>query len=287
LFVIFDYVRNQKTTDLLKLTKAVVNPTDYYRGLRRRSESMPDNMLMFVRTQKEEVSPKSGGDAFHERWVLLVILAGTGELRLDRQPLKLKPGTVVLLAPLHLHGFVNVSEDIHWLFATFEWPGHTALGENWRGARKLDALAQQQLAAVVRHYLPKERNGSVAAAHLLELLRRLYPITEPVPSPTHSLLTAVQAASKSSPGEKLPKLARRLGISESHLRARFRSEAGLSLGRYLREARLREAALWLRTEGLSVKAAAERAQYPDIFTFSRAFRRVMGYTPSSVRNTEQ
>ena len=287
MFVIFDDVGNQKTTDLLRLAKAVVNPADYYRGLRRRSESTPDNILIFVRNQREQVSPKTGGDSFHERWVLLVILEGTGELRLDRQPLRLKPGTVVLLPPLHLHGYVNVSADIHWMFVTFEWPGHTALGENWRGARRLDAPARQRLASVMRHYLPAERNGSVAAAHLLELLRRLYPVTEPVPSLTHSLLTAVQAASKTAPGEKLPQLAQRLGISESHLRARFRSEAGLSLGRYLREARLREAALWLRTEGLSVKAAAERAQYPDIFTFSRAFRRVMGYTPSSVRNTEQ
>lgn len=278
---------NQKKTALLRLTNAVADPADYYRGLRRRGESMPDNILLFVRKQGKQVSPKRGSDSFHERWVLLVILAGTGELRLDRQPLRLKPGTVVLLPPLHLHGFVNVSARIHWLFVTFEWPGHTALGENWRGARRLGAQTQQRLSALVRRYLPAERNGSAAAAHLLELLRGLYPITEPVPSETHSLLGAVQAAAKTAPGEKLPQLARRLGISESHLRARFRGEAGLSLGRYLREARLREAALWLRTEGLSVKAAAERAQYPDIFTFSRAFRRVMGYTPSSVRNTEQ
>lgn len=249
---------------------------------------MPDNILLFVRKLREQLTSKRGGDAFHERWVLLIILEGTGELRLDRQPVRLKAGTVVLLPPLHLHGYVNVSAKMHWLFVTFEWPGHTALGENWRGARRLDAPARQRLAALMRYYLPaEERNGSVAAAHLLELLRGLYPATEPVPSPTHSLLTAVQAASKTSPGEKLPQLAQRLGISESHLRARFRSEAGLSLGRYLREARLREAALWLRTEGLSVKAAAERAQYPDIFTFSRAFRRVMGYPPSSVRPVDQ
>lgn len=277
---------NRKSTDLVRLTKAVENPADYYRGLRRRGESTPDNMLLFVRRTRDEVRAKRGTDSFHERWVLLVVLDGTGELRLDRQPLRLKPGTVVLLPPLHLHGYVNVSARIRWLFVTFEWPGHTALGENWHGVRRLDEAARQRLAAVMRHYLPAERNGSVAAAHLLELLRRLYPVAEPVPSPTRSLLTAVQAAAKASPGEKLPQLARRLGISESHLRARFRGEAGLSLGRYLREARLREAALWMRTDGLSVKAAAERAQYPDIFTFSRAFRRVMGYPPSSVRNTE-
>lgn len=287
MFVIFDDMKSQKTTDLLRLTDEIRNPEDYFRGLRRRSESTPDNILLFVRRKQEEVRAKRGTDSFHERWVLLVVLAGTGELRLDRQPLRLKPGTVVLLPPLHLHGYVNVSANIHWLFVTFEWPGHTAMSENWRGGRRLDAQTRQRLAALVRYYQPEERNGSVAAAHLLELLRLLYPTTEPMPSAMRSLLTAVQAASKAVPGEKLPQLAHRLGISESHLRARFRREAGLSLGRYLREARLREAALWLREEGLSVKAAAERAKYPDIFTFSRAFRRVIGHSPSSVRNVDQ
>lgn len=287
MFVIFDFVKNQKKTGLRHLIDAVRDPADYYQGLRRRSETMPDNLLLFVRRQGAVVSPQRGGDSFHERWVLLVVLAGTGELRLDRRPVRLKPGTVVLMPPLHLHGFVKVTARIHWLFVTFEWPGHTALSENWRGPRRLDAAARQRLAGVVRHYLPAERNGSLAAAHALELLRELYPASEPVPDPTHSLLTSVQAAAKASPGEKLPLLAQRLGISESHLRARFRREAGLSLGRYLREARLREAALWLREEGLSVKSAAERARYPDIFTFSRAFRRVMGYPPSSVRHANR
>ncbi len=277
---------NRKHDDLSRLTASVPTPSDYFQGLRRRGEAAPDNILLFVRRRREELRTRREGDAFHERWVLLVVLAGSGELRLDRQPVRLEPGTIMLVPPLHLHGYVNVTARIRWLFITFEWPGHTAMSENWRGTRRPDARARRRLAALVRHYLPPERNGVVAAAQLLELLRRLYPTTEPAPASTHSLLAAVQAAAKIAPGETLPRLAKRLGISESHLRARFRREAGLSLGRYLREARLREAALWLREEGLSVKAAAERAKYPDIFTFSRAFRRVLGRPPSSMRNTK-
>ena len=287
LFVIFDDIKNRKTPDLLQLTAVVPDPADYYRGLRRRSEIAPDNIVLFVRRRAADLlRPLRRGDSFHERWVLLVVLSGTGELRLDRQPLRLKPGMVALVPPLHLHGYVEVTPNIHWLFVTFEWPGHTATSENWRGVRKLDAPARRRLAEVVRHYLPPERDGVMASAQLLELLRGLYPTTEPMPASAHSLLTAVQAAAKASPGEPLPRLAQRLGMSESHLRARFRREAGLSLGRYLRESRLREAALWLRDEGMSVTAAAERARYPDIFTFSRAFRRVLGRPPSAMRKTE-
>jgi AraC-like DNA-binding protein len=72
-------------------------------------------------------------------------------------------------------------------------------------------------------------------------------------------------------------------MSESHLRSRFREETGLSIGRYLRETRLRRAANWLKEEGLSVKSVSERAGYPDIHTFSRSFSRLFGHPPSVMR----
>jgi AraC-like DNA-binding protein len=68
-------------------------------------------------------------------------------------------------------------------------------------------------------------------------------------------------------------------MSESHLRSRFREETRLSIGRYLRETRLRRAANWIKEEGLSVKCVSERAGYPDIHTFSRSFSRVFGHPP--------
>jgi transcriptional regulator GlxA family with amidase domain len=72
-------------------------------------------------------------------------------------------------------------------------------------------------------------------------------------------------------------------MSESHLRSRFREETGLSIGRYLRETRLRRAANWIKEEGLSVKCVSERAGYPDIHTFSHSFSRLFGHPPSTMR----
>jgi AraC-like DNA-binding protein len=64
------------------------------------------------------------------------------------------------------------------------------------------------------------------------------------------------------PGIRLAELARKLSMSESHLRSRFREGTGLSIGRYLRKMRLRRAANWIEEEGLSVKCVSERAGYP-------------------------
>jgi AraC family L-rhamnose operon transcriptional activator RhaR len=195
---------------------------------------------------------------------------------------------VLLVPPLHLHAYDNLDPQPTWLFTTFEWPGHTAMGETWRGARRLDTNARTRLDALIKAWRAPRPDGLLAAAHLLALLRHLFPRAKKAPQTSPAvqggLIAAVRAAAEVEPAGKLRALAHRMGISESHLRARFRDEAGISLGRYLREARLRQSAIWLREEDISIKTAAERAGYPDIYTFSRAFRRSMGTPPSQVRD---
>ncbi len=278
--------RRIKTTTE-RLIAGMPDPDDYFRGLRRPADALPDNVLLFTRRDARWLRPTSVTSAFHQRWVLIVALAGRGTVVLDRKPYSLRAGEVLLVPPLHLHAYDNLDGRLTWLFTTFEWPGHTAMGEAWRSARRLDATARTRLDALIKEWRARQPDGLLAAAHLLTLLRRLFPRTEKPrqsePAAQGGLIAAVRAAAEAEPTGKLRALARRVGLSESHLRARFRSEAGISLGRYLRESRLRQAAIWLREENISVKTAAERAGYPDIYAFSRAFRRSLGVPPSQVR----
>jgi AraC family L-rhamnose operon transcriptional activator RhaR len=77
----------------------------------------------------------------------------------------------------------------------------------------------------------------------------------------------------------LAELARRVGLSTSHLCAVFRAQTGISIGQHLRESRLRQAAILL-SEGVSVKETAERLGFRDMATFSRAFSHTLGLPPS-------
>jgi AraC-like DNA-binding protein len=277
---------NRNKPTLADLSTALPTPRNYYRGLRRLTELPPDNVLLFTRNRRSEVHEKIEQMDFHQRWVLIIALSGEGGLIIDRHSLRLKPGTAILVPPLHLHGYEKLPARLKWLYITFEWPGHTALSENWTGVRRLDGKARDWLARLMSHYLLAERSGTIACGLLLELLRQLSTAEATRTAAENSLLKSVQVACAASlPGESLTGIARRMGMSESNLRARFRAETGLSLGKYLRESRLRRAALWLREENISITTAAERAGYPDIFTFSRAFRKVMGAPPSRVRQS--
>lgn len=265
---------------------ALPEPRHFFEGRRRSAEAVPDNIILFRRVRAADLRPfDPQADSFHERWVLLVVLRGRGTVRIDRRPHDLEPGHAVLVPPMHLHGFPAAPSRLDWLFITFEWPGHAGRSTEWRSARALDAGARALLGRLLgEHVAGAASSGNVLAARLLDLLRALYPKnpdTAP-PSAGACLLALVQSAAAESPGLRLSGLARRLGQSESHLRSRFRAEAGLSLGRYLRETRLRAAARQLREHGGTVKAAAAAAGYPDPFTFSRVFKRLLGVSPSSV-----
>jgi AraC-like DNA-binding protein/mannose-6-phosphate isomerase-like protein (cupin superfamily) len=261
---------------------SIQDPSDYFMGRRRISDPAPDNIILFARRRAEELWV-SENNHFHHRWVLIAALEGKGILQVDRQSVQLNPGTFWLVPPLHLHGYSKVDPEILWLFITFEWPGHSAVGDTWSGPATIDRQAEDELKVIVSQYATGKGRWSVMAAHLHELLVDRYAKPAPRQRQQSSLLSRVKEKSLAKPACSISELANALGVSPSHLRAQFRAEAGISLGLYLRESRLREAAVSIKHEGLSVKAAAERAGYPNEFSFSRAFKRAMGNSPSELK----
>jgi AraC-like DNA-binding protein len=288
--------RHRLYRKIISVADRLPAPANYYNGRRRWPHELPDNVLLFMRDAVRNLSPRNDAD-FHHRWVLLIALAGRGTARIDRRPCELKPGRAVLIPPLHLHDYTRVEErELRWLFVTFEWPGHTAHLTPWRGVRTLNAFADEALEALVDTWIASPNGeGTLLAAHVMNLLTLLFAdigrqktgSRKAEKTAAEGILAAVQSRLHASHVPmRIESLAHQLGSSASHLRARFRREAGISLGRYLREVRLREAAMLLRDEGLSVKAAAQRMGFNDIFGFSRAFKHVVGVPPSQIKRRE-
>ena len=82
-------------------------------------------------------------------------------------------------------------------------------------------------------------------------------------------------------------IAAELGYSVSHLRAVFRDRLGVSLGKYMRESRLSEAAQLLQSSDLNVSDIGERCGFESLYAFSRAFRKAYGIPPRTYRQLVQ
>ena len=74
-----------------------------------------------------------------------------------------------------------------------------------------------------------------------------------------------------------------MDCSGSYLRERFRDEAGVSLGHFVRSVRLLRATHLLQDSDDGVGEIAKKCGFGSFTTFSRAFSQVYGMSPSEYR----
>jgi AraC-like DNA-binding protein len=92
-----------------------------------------------------------------------------------------------------------------------------------------------------------------------------------------------------SPGEDwtIDRLAAVSGLSRSRFSQRFKDLLSVSPARYLLQWRLRLAASWLRNGYMPVSQVASQLGYESEASFSRAFKRLLGVSPGSVRSSSR
>lgn len=84
---------------------------------------------------------------------------------------------------------------------------------------------------------------------------------------------------------KIDTIAMSLGLNRSYLTRLFKEATGYSLQEYLLTYRMKMAARMLSDETTSVNMIASNVGYNDTFTFSKAFKRHFGSSPSEYRKT--
>ena len=83
---------------------------------------------------------------------------------------------------------------------------------------------------------------------------------------------------------KIDQIALSLGLNRSYLTRLFKDATGYSLQEYLITYRMKMAVKLLADESLSVNQVAANVGYTDTFTFSKAFKRHFGKSPSEYRS---
>ncbi len=84
----------------------------------------------------------------------------------------------------------------------------------------------------------------------------------------------------------LPELSKRLGVSETQLKAGFKSFTGTTVMQYCITRRIEAAHLLLTENRHSISEIADIVGYEDHSAFSRAFRRISGCTPKQWRTAK-
>ena len=82
-------------------------------------------------------------------------------------------------------------------------------------------------------------------------------------------------------------LAGELNLDRSYFSTLFRQQTGLSPQQYLLRCRMEHARELLCSHGFTPGEAALAVGYPDIFAFSRMFKRYYGFSPSEAVHQKQ
>jgi AraC-like DNA-binding protein len=150
-----------------------------------------------------------------------------------------------------------------------------------------DPQAFEQVFANLHEVLEDWVHRPQQSVHLLEGLLVL--LTEQPIAPTEKRkdekMRKLAAAIRLSPAQEwnFPIEARRLGFSFPHFFRLFRHATGLPPRQYVIRCRLEAAARRLREGELALKEIAEKIGYPDIYYFSRLFRKHFGVPPGKYR----
>ena len=275
-------------------------PQSYFQGIRSNQLCLPDNIVVFLRSDRETLNQRNFESRPHHRHVLIVNCMSAGSVSVDGAVYHLHPGEAFLIAPFQFHFYLEVQHpSISWLFLTFETATPGAFASFVNQPIALDTALLQQAAMLAQLYCSltdDDRNSSnelvLSAGLFLTHLRRKAqndnpPLARPIPAAISSgtLIPRINRLlyDRLAEGIGIQELGQRLAVSESHLRKRFKNLTGLSLGSYLVHYKLNRAVKLLVHSEASLSQIAVECGYESLAAFSRSFKSRLGVTPSQYR----
>jgi AraC-like DNA-binding protein len=253
---------------------------------------LPDNIVCFHRQAASELNRPRRGRALHHRFVLIIALHATVSVCIDDRVIRLGAGEGLLIFPFQFHHYIDAGQkDLLWIFITFDLANAESLQSFQYRPFVFTPAARVLATELIAAYQKEGRMSELPAlllALLLARLRRQEPAPRRKPAPTAApgmVMQVNQLAHQNNEPLGIKEIAAVLGISQSHLRARFRASCGVSLGRHLRRLRLERARGLLRLTPNRVSEIAEQCGFNSIYSFSRAFCAAFGQPPVAYRQS--
>ncbi len=280
---------------LVELARTVPEPPDYYRGISPLMPGLPRNVLVFNREK-----PFGGGiGARHHRFVFVSCLEAGAAAIVDGRFHFLQPGGSMLIFPFQGHNFAQFRrERVTWLFVTCEYDSGKCLEALRDSPVVLDGADRARLGAIVESFLAAGRGAPDAADELsLKLAGLLSRLARRGPefrgagaqelSPHYEVVRGAVRFVHEHIEEKflIADVAESVALSESRLRAVFREMVGVPLGEFVLRSRLNRACALLGRAEMSVSEVARACGFESLYSFSRAFKRRRGVSPSAYRRS--
>ncbi|MFP4052362.1 MAG: AraC family transcriptional regulator [Phycisphaerae bacterium] len=228
----------------------------------------------------------------HPFWQAEIIIHGPIPARVGETEYTLQEGDVLLVPPYREHSFVYEQSGEQWFSAKFAVVGLKEDADSLLLRGEGDA---GPLLDALQGMLPDSPEPARRERWVLEHLLAATLAYEYVSAPEKSsrqgqpLLARIEAYVEAAGGARVSvsDVAGHVGYSISHVSALFRKYNEMPLKTFLDIRRSKVASRLLEYSDLTITEIAETLDFPDVFSFSRFFRRVVGASPRQFRQSIQ
>jgi AraC-like DNA-binding protein len=229
----------------------------------------------------------------HPFWQIEIITHGPIVAQAGDIDESLEEGQVLLISPHCSHRFVYERGGEQWFSLKFSVSGVSDDASVMLLGDDEDDTEEVTLIQTLRTLLPPNPEPSRRKRWVLEhllgalLTHRLGPVSDALDQPDQSLVSRIASLVESSGGRRLAvsDVAEHLGYSVSHVSSLFRKHCDMPLKSFLDLERSKVASRLLEYSDLNITEVAETLEFPDVFSFSRFFRRVVGISPRPYRRS--
>jgi len=248
-----------------------------------------------TRVARERWRPDFKPSGFVHEVGIFMVVGGQGFHRCDRRTWELQSGDVVVRQPgAEYVTWSNPSSPLRMDVAVIAGSESTSVLES--GLGQVPAVVRparlEQVTAAYAVLFNAARVGGPFAPELCRHLFQAYLVTMRAGLAGHGLEGRGYAVfsracryidEHADSLSSLPPVCRAAGVGMAHLSRLFQRYLGETPRTYLMRRKMQVAVDLLAGDGVSVGETAEALGFATPFAFSRAFRRVTGRTPSSVR----
>lgn len=275
----------------------IPDPINFFQGLPNIEVILPENILMFYRRK----SIVTNSPSLHHRFVLICNLGTDGSVIIDSKVFRLKIGTAILIYPHQFHLYADIaSANISWVFITFEVENQGVLANKENLVFTLSDYAMITLSLLINTYISKSKNKSnsfsneriLVATIISELQFALLSTGKENNGGSLEIFSGTQQLMQRivefiyqnlNLQIQIEDVAKHVHISASHLRRLFKKSLRLSLGAYIRQARIHRASFLIRSTQMSFSQIASKCGFSSLFSFSRTFMQEVKMSPTSYR----
>ncbi len=246
---------------------------------------MPTAHVLFV---QQSVIKKHRSTNWHHHpfWQVELVISGKQLVGFGREALPLDEGNMVLIPTDCGHRFDYPHPETETCSVKFSVRGMegTPTPAVVSPGPESDEIRDALLALLTREEPVPERSVRIVE-HLLAALVELQYCPEGEERAETELVRAVRQYLDVQGGGPVTvaDVARETGYSRSRLSELFHDQAGVTLKRYIDEHRAEAAEALLRYSDFNSSRIADTMGFPDLFTFSRFFKRMTGESPREFR----